>query len=30
MNDVRVEVSYRLSNEFETRYVIVDAIDVSI
>lgn len=26
MNDVRVEVSYRLSNEFETRYVVVDAI----
>lgn len=25
MNDVRVEVSYRLSNEFETSYVIVDA-----
>lgn len=25
MNDVRVEVSYRLSNESETRYVIVDA-----
>lgn len=25
MNDVRVEVSYRLSNEFETRYVVVDA-----
>ena len=26
MNDVRVEVSYRLSNEFETRYVAVDAL----
>lgn len=25
MNDVRVEVSYRLSNKSETRYVIVDA-----
>lgn len=25
MNDVRVEVSYRLSNESETRYVVVDA-----
>ena len=25
MNDVRVEVSYRLSTDYETRYVIVDA-----
>lgn len=25
MNDVRVEVSYRLSTESETRYVVVDA-----
>ena len=24
MNDVRVEVSYRLSTESETRYVVVD------
>lgn len=25
MNDVRVEVSYKLSTDYETRYVIVDA-----
>ena len=25
MNDVRVEVSYRLSTDYEIRYVIVDA-----